>query len=47
LLREEVRAHVLLDSGAAGRRRAEAFALFAELVGDRGGDEIVLGGEVA
>ena len=38
--------HVLLGSGAAGRDRAEAFALFAELVGDRGGDQVVLGWEV-
>src|SRR2546426_539994 len=38
----EVGMHVLLDSGAAGRHRAEAFALFAELVGDRGGDQVVL-----
>src|SRR5207244_3114398 len=33
-------------TGAARRQRAEAFALVAELVGDRGGDQVVLGGEV-
>ena len=42
----EVFTHVLLDSGAAGRHRAEAFTLFAELVGDRGGDQVFLGWEV-
>jgi hypothetical protein len=46
VLDRKVFTHVLLDSGAAGRHRAEAFALFAELVGDRGGDQVFLGWEV-
>ena len=46
VLDRKVFTHVLLDSGAAGRHRAEAFALSAELVGDRGGDQVFLGWEV-
>ena len=37
VLDRKVFTHVLLDSGAAGHPLAEARALFAELVGDRGG----------
>src|SRR5438876_4128173 len=36
----------LLGSGRSGRRRAQVLALFAELVGDRGNDQSVLGVEV-
>jgi hypothetical protein len=46
VLNRKVFTHVLLDSGAAGRPLAEARALFAELVGERGGDQVVLGWEV-
>jgi hypothetical protein len=46
VLNRKVFTHVLLNSGAAGRQRAEAGALFAELVGDRGGHKVVLGCEV-
>jgi hypothetical protein len=46
VLSREVVTHVLLDCGAAGHPLAEARALFAELVGDRGGDQVVLGCEV-
>jgi hypothetical protein len=46
VLNRKVSTHVLLQSGAVRRLRADARALFAELVGDRGGDEVLLGCEV-
>src|SRR5215203_2713111 len=46
MLNRKVTTHDLLKSGAARRLRTEVRALFAELVGDRGGDEVFLGGEV-
>ena len=46
MMDREVFTHVLLDSGTAGRPLAEARALFAEFIGERGGDQVVLGCEV-
>ena len=40
VLNRKVFTHVLLNSGAAERQLAEARALFAQLVGDRGGDQV-------
>ncbi len=42
----EVFPQELFGSGVAGCRRAQALALLAELVGDRGDDQVVLGVEV-
>src|SRR5438067_13637235 len=46
VLNREIRAHDLLESGAARRLRAEALALLAQLFGDRPCDEVLLGFEV-
>jgi hypothetical protein len=43
----QVGAYLLLDSGAAGRDGAEAFALFTELAADRRGDQAAGDGRAA
>jgi hypothetical protein len=38
--------HDVLNAGTAGRQHAYAFALCAQLVGDRRGDQLALGVEM-